>query len=307
MSNVYTDTKIISLNSKFGIKQNTTYNSNILFDFNDILKDDPSIINTQIEVISSQIPVSFYNINETNNQFNYALGNSNTNPLITKNITIPVGNYNATSLLSKMNTLFIANGDSTIFNITLNKNTGRISILNTQTFSIYYSETAKTVNEVLGLGIISYSFLTSTLNAPFMLDLLGTKVLNICSTLLPINSFSSERSASNCLATVPINASSFSLILYENSSEKRQTLGIKSISSIDIQIYGDDNKLINFNNINWTMTLAIHSLRKIPLVNNITFRDVTNIRKSVENEEDENVIPKKEKSLKEKQLQLLTS
>tara|TARA_R110000823_G_scaffold80528_2_gene183249 strand:- start:198 stop:1118 length:921 start_codon:yes stop_codon:yes gene_type:complete len=306
MSNVYTDTKIISLNSKFGIKQNTTYNSNILFSFNDILKDDPSILNTQIEVISSQIPVSFYNINETNNQFNYALGNVNTNPFVIKNITIPVGNYNATNLLSKMNTLFIANGDSTIFNITLNKNTGRISISNTQTFSIYYDIFGNCVNEVLGLGIVKFSFMTTVLEAPFMLDLLGTKVLNICSTLLPINSFSSERSASNLLATIPINASSFSLILYENSSEKRQTLGIKNISSIDIQIYGDDNKLINFNNINWTMTLAIHSLRKIPLVNNITFRDVTNIRKPVEKEE-ENVIPKKEQTLREKQLQLLMS
>lgn len=306
MSNVYTDTKIISLNSKFGIKQNTTYNSNILFTFNDILKDDPSILNTQIEVISSQIPVSFYNINETNNQFNYALGNVNTNPFVIKNITIPVGNYNATNLLSKMNTLFIANGDSTIFNITLNKNTGRISISNTQTFSIYYDIFGNCVNEVLGLGIVKFSFMTTVLEAPFMLDLLGTKVLNICSTLLPINSFSSERSASNLLATIPINASSFSLILYENSSEKRQTLGIKNISSIDIQIYGDDNKLINFNNINWTMTLAIHSLRKIPLVNNITFRDVTNIRKPVGKEE-ENVIPKKEQTLREKQLQLLMS
>lgn len=306
MSNVYTDTKIISLNSKFGIKQNTTYNSNILFTFNDILKDDPSILNTQIEVISSQIPVSFYNINETNNQFNYALGNVNTNPFVIKNITIPVGNYNATNLLSKMNTLFIANGDSTIFNMTLNKNTGRISISNTQTFSIYYDIFGNCVNEVLGLGIVKFSFMTTVLEAPFMLDLLGTKVLNICSTLLPINSFSSERSASNLLATIPINASSFSLILYENSSEKRQTLGIKNISSIDIQIYGDDNKLINFNNINWTMTLAIHSLRKIPLVNNITFRDVTNIRKPVGKEE-ENVIPKKEQTLREKQLQLLMS
>ena len=306
MSNVYTDTKIISLNSKFGIQQNSTYNSNTLFDFNDILKDDESNINTQIEVISAQIPVSFYNINETNNQFNYALGNSNTDPLVSKNISITVGNYNATSLLSKMNELFIANGDSTIFNIVLNKNTGRISFSNTQTFSIYYSKTAKTVNQVLGLGIISYSFLTTVLEAPFMLDLLGTKVLNICSTLLPINSFSSEKSASNCLATIPINASSFSLILYENSSEKRQTLGIKNISAIDIQIYGDDNKLINFNNINWTMTLAIHSLRKIPLANNITFRDAINIRKPVE-EEEENVIPKKEKTLREKQLDLLMS
>lgn len=300
MSNTFTETKIISLNSASAIKQNGDYNSNVLFPFKEVLKDEVDVINNQIELISAQIPVSFYNINETNNKFYYSLGNSNTNPLLIKNITIPIGNYNATNLLSTMISLFQANGDSTVMIIAINKNTGKLSFSNFQAFSLYYSAYSNTINEVLGLGKLNYSFLTLTLQAPFMLDLLGIKVLNICSTLLPINSFSSENSATNTLATVPVNASSFSLILYENSSVKKQTLGVKSISGIDIQIYGDDGKLINFNGVFWTMTLAIHSLKKIPLANRTTFNDVTNIRKSID-------IPVKEKSLKEKQLELLES
>tara|TARA_R110000782_G_scaffold52117_2_gene111939 strand:- start:2641 stop:3543 length:903 start_codon:yes stop_codon:yes gene_type:complete len=300
MSNTFTETKIISLNSASAIKQNGDYNSNVFFNFKDVLKDEVDVINNQIELISAQIPVSFYNINETNNKFYYSLGNSNTNPLLIKNITIPVGNYNATNLLSTMISLFQANGDSTVMIIAINKNTGKLSFSNFQAFSLYYSAYSNTINEVLGLGKINYNFLTLTLQAPFMLDLLGIKVLNICSTLLPINSFSSENSATNTLATVPVNASSFSLILYENSSVKKQTLGIKNISGIDIQLYGDDGKLINFNGVFWTMTLAIHSLKQIPLVNRTTFNDVINIRKSID-------IPVKEKSLKEKQLELLES
>lgn len=299
MEQTFTETKIISLNSKVGIKRNSTYYSNILFDFKDILKDETNIINTQIEVISAQIPVSFYNINETNNLFIYGLGS------VQKTITIPIGNYNATNLLTTMTSLFQANGDSTIMTITLNKSTGKISFSNSQTFSIFYSfVTGNCINEVLGLGTANYLYNSTTLTAPFMVDLLGIKVLNICSTLLPINSFSSENSATNTLATIPINASSFSLILYENSSEKRQTLGIRNVSAIDIQIYGDDNKLINFNGVPWTMTLAIHSLMKLSLGDRTTFKDVTNIRKPIE-KENENIIPIKEKTLREKQLELL--
>ena len=300
MSNTFTETKIISLNSASAIKQNGDYNSNVFFNFKEVLKDEVDVINNQIELISAQIPVSFYNINETNNNFYYSLGNSNTKPLLRKNIIIPIGNYNATTLLTMMTSLFQANGDSTVFIIEISKNTGKIAVSNFQCFTIYYSEYINTINEVLGLGKFDYIFLTLTLQAPFMLDLLGIKVLNICSTLLPINSFSSENSATNTLATVPVNASSFSLILYDNSAMKRQTLGVKSISGIDIQIYGDDGKLINFNGVFWTMTLAIHSLKQIPLVNRTTFNDVTNIRKSID-------IPVKEKSLKEKQLELLES
>jgi len=304
MEQTFTETKIISLNSKFGIQQNGTYYSNILFNFKDVLKDETNIINTQIEVISAQIPVSFYNINETNNQFNYGLGTYLN--LILKTITIPIGNYNATNLLSTMTSLFVSNGDSTIMSMVLNKNTGKLQFSNSQSFSIYYNRFGNCINEVLGLGIVKYSFITTVLPAPYMMDLLGIKVLNICSTLLPINSFSSDNSATNCLATIPINASSFSLILYENASVKRQTLGIRNVSAIDIQIYGDDNKLLNFNGVSWTMTLAIHSLKKLSLGDRSTFKDVTNIRKPIE-KENEIVLPIKEKTLREKQLDLLLS
>ena len=68
---VYQDNYMVILNSADANKKlNTTMNSNVLFSFIGLLKQDDDIIRTDISIVNAQFPISFYIINSTNNNKN---------------------------------------------------------------------------------------------------------------------------------------------------------------------------------------------------------------------------------------------
>jgi len=81
---IIVENKLITLNTRYATRVNDTYLSSVQFPFKGILKDEDDIVSANISVMNAQIPVSWYTINNSNNQFQY---NGNW-------ITIPVGNYN---------------------------------------------------------------------------------------------------------------------------------------------------------------------------------------------------------------------
>ena len=67
--------RIISLNSNSATRyNNSTFLSDIVFDFVNILSPDDSIVYTECGVGNAEIPASFYNIDITNNIFNLMSG-----------------------------------------------------------------------------------------------------------------------------------------------------------------------------------------------------------------------------------------
>lgn len=72
----YEDSRILVLNSKDAKKNNGTMNSNIEFEFNGLLKEDITIIQSHIQLIASQIPYSFYIINANNNVLKYTISST---------------------------------------------------------------------------------------------------------------------------------------------------------------------------------------------------------------------------------------
>ena len=64
---IYTKNKLITLNSKYGIQENGTMKSKLLFNFKNLLSDDSNILKSFITVVNAQIPCSFYVINDSNN------------------------------------------------------------------------------------------------------------------------------------------------------------------------------------------------------------------------------------------------
>jgi hypothetical protein len=75
-------------------------------------------------------------------------------------------------------------------------------------------------------------------------------------------------------------------------------LEFKYIDIIDIQICDENNSLVDFNNTNWTMTLVLEIIRKVPERFTSTFRELTVEAK----------IPEKEKQIVQdmKDLELLS-
>ena len=122
------DTRYISLNTQHCIKKpsggsgNNQYESSFLsqisFDFRDVLKDDDDILFSHIDIINAQIPVSFYLINYTVNVLKYKIDNG-----VIQTMTIERGNYNIITLMSVIKKGFLNAGYA--FTITFNKVTGK--------------------------------------------------------------------------------------------------------------------------------------------------------------------------------------
>jgi hypothetical protein len=54
------------------------------------------------------------------------------------------------------------------------------------------------------------------------------------------------------------------MIHYENLSNLNKSLiKVRKIDAIDIQIEDENGNKINFNNINWTITLVLENIRKM--------------------------------------------
>jgi len=289
---VYFDNKIISLNSAYGQKINGSLSSSLLFNFQGILKEETNILRTYISVVNAQIPVSFYTINSTNNTLIYYYQVS------TLTITIPVGNYNATNLITALNTAFTTNGS--IIVVSINKLTGVLSFNSANTFTFSSnSSLAKT------LGIYFPTITTNYLIATYPLNLLGIKNISIKSSKLSLSGYSSTKLGySSTLATIPVDSASFNLISYvSNNDLNKHIIKVLQLDAIDIQIMDENDNLIDFNNLDWTITLCLSIERQEIVLNTLNLHEVIRNNQTIPQE---STIEPIVETQDEKELNLLT-
>lgn len=254
----YTDSILINLNSNNAILNNGTFLSDVQFNFTGILKDNPNIVETKLQIQNAQIPYSFYNVNIYNNILKFSIDGL---PTI-YTLTLTRGNYNANSLITELTNEFILLGITNI-TIVISSITGCLQFTKT-TGSLSLLYTGSTIFKVLGLDInTNYNSIGGIINAPYPLNLLGTLKLRLASDTLQTNNIDSSVGGSfNILSTLPIEAGNFGLILYDNISGIQSILDNKYLDGFDIKILDDDNNLINFNNIGWSISLLINITRK---------------------------------------------
>ena len=257
------ENRLITLNSVNGIRRNTTLLSDIYFNFQNILSDDPDIISSNICIMNAQIPVSFYIINSTNNslQVNTLLPSP-----LTASILIPPGNYTANSYISTINTLLAAAGSPV--SVSFSNITGKLTLTSSAGGSIlvlYSVPTAIYSGVVFGFGNATFQGL-SPITMPYPLNLLGVKRLSIKSQLLGVTSFNSGTNQSTILATIPNNNAPYTMINYENLSNLNKSLvRIRKIDAIDIQIEDENGLKIDFNNTDWSITLVLENIRRMTI------------------------------------------
>jgi hypothetical protein len=262
--NRYIDSRIITLNSKYSVKNNSTYNSNVWFNMN-ILKDEHDIIQTDIQLINAQIPISFYNINYTCNVLNYIAGLTN------KTITFPKGNYTTSLFLSTLQSQFSANGDN--ITVSYNQTTGFLTFTGTITFTFLYLNS--TMFRVLGFSdLTNYTSSSNSLTAPNPFNLSTITQLSISSDTLITHSFSSS-TVSNILATISVDKPPYSYLMYNlSNSTMRNILRNYSIDAISIKIKDEYGSFINFNNQDWNLTFSINVLRNYLGIPKPLFKDL---------------------------------
>lgn len=243
---MYTDNRIISLNSRYAQYRNGTAKSSVIFPFRSILKDDDNIIQTYVTILDAQIPVSFYIINSSNRVLTVIKG------VTTYTLNLTLGNYNANSLITELITQLAT--VPIVATITINKTTGKLTFNFDSSIQLIYS--TSTIASVLGLTA-NLTGTSVTLQQP--LNLLGIKKLNIKSDALAVTSFSSQNFGnSSILLSIPNNEAQFNLISFTNQNNLNNCiLNATVIDVIDIQIVDETNTLIDFNNQDWTMTIAL--------------------------------------------------
>ncbi len=140
-------------------------------------------------------------------------------------------------------------------NIKINKNSGKL-VFTALLFTNY--SFSGSMLDIIGTtsNVVSVS---NVYRCIYPLNLLGVEKLFIKSERLAVQSVSSvDYAFSNTLITIPVDVSPFSMISYSSQSDvNKNLLNVRTINEIDIQIYDEDNNLVNFNNLDWNITLVI--------------------------------------------------
>lgn len=268
---VIVENKLITLNSLYSIKQNGTLNSSVLFNFKGILVEEDDIVSSNICVMNAQIPVSFYVITATSYITTYA-GVTQTGVAV-----IQPGNYNFNALKVIIDSQFATQNIYVEF--LLDKATGKVSLHQfsgtTQTLVTFVPPS---IGVLLGWGGLGpYTITGSYWLAPYPMNLLGVKKLNIQSQKLQISSFTSTTgNLGVILCTIPVDVPAYSMINYTNQTDlNKSALQTKVIDQIDISITDEANNLIDFHNIDWSITLVLENIRHLPERFTPGFRELT--------------------------------
>jgi len=264
----YIDQRIITLSSNNATQNNGSFLSDVFFNFRGLVKEDDDNREITISIQNAQIPISFYNINVYNNILVLDYNS------ITYTFTLTQGNYNSLNLITEIVAKFALQG---IIDITIVTSAITGCMTFTRALSLDFSILSTgTINTVIGFQPTTTNTSTSgVLTAPFPLNLLGLLKLKLASFELQTQNYdSSVQSNLNILATMPIDSGPFGVVLYNNISNITSIINNKSLDGFDLQIFGDDGRLVDFNNTHWNITLILAITRVRQQDTKTSFRDL---------------------------------
>lgn len=251
MNNYITDSIIINLSSSSAIKNNGSMNSNLLFKTNGIYKDDKHILYSQIGVSNAQIPISYYQVNTTNNIFSFTLKNSN------YSVTLTSGNYNANTFINMITSLIVSYN----FSLSINATTGKFILSNTtEDFIILPNSTCY---HLLGFPQNQNVYSSSkSLTFPYPCNLYGINRIKIKSNILATRNFDSNSGQGNILSTIPVSSGLTGVLCYVNYSNFKNIINNKNLDYIDILVTDENDNFIDFNGIDIFLTLQLDIIRE---------------------------------------------
>jgi hypothetical protein len=237
------DCRQIHLTPLGATKNNKSFNSDLSFSIPNLIKKQNYILYNTIRIVHCEIPFSFYIINEYNNLL----------ALSTGDILIPYGNYNANSFITAISLLLPTN-----MTITLNNLNGKFTLTYNTSFSIL---TTSNIYKIFGFVKAKvYSSVNNIINAPFPCNFLGTNNVYIKCPNLILENFNSATKDYATLLNIPVNVEPFGIIQFLNQTGAKNLVKNLQMDNLDIQITDDDNNLIDFNNLEWNITIEVDSI-----------------------------------------------
>ena len=196
-----------------------------------------------ISVIDAEIPYSFYNVTTSNNT------------LVINNIEISINpqNYSAFNIVDAFNVQFAL--ESLDIVMSFNDNNNKFSLLSPTTFTI---DSTTMIKE---LGMDNLPQTTNTYISNKVCNLAGTSSIYIRSDNMNIQNINSFGKTNGVLSKVLVNTSPGNFIFFQPTTPQYFLLG-NSLNFINIQLLNDDNQFIDFNGLDWSLTLSIEYFRK---------------------------------------------
>lgn len=223
---------------------NGSMKSNITFFFNDVISTNKRMVEKRISIVNCQFPVSYYLINNTNNQ------------IIINGVIkyFPIGNYNINNFITTWQSSF---GSSWI--LTYNKIINKISISYPTSFTL--SDNKFSFFNILGL--VNGTTYTSTyngtnyiLNCIYCIDFSGIACIDIKTSTFNLNNTDSYHNGrTNTIASIPVNSKN--IINYNNFTQYNSLFKNTHLEELNLMIQDENDNFIDFNNLNWSITFQI--------------------------------------------------
>lgn len=237
----------------------TLHNGSFKSDISFELKNNISIpnnIEAYIQLNSFKFTNAFYNISTYNNMFYYSLS-SNINTILT--IQIPIGQYTISNLLSTLNSSLNSNivltYSNTTFKITFSSST--------YTFIIRTGQ-----NDCLNvLGLSSTTSQSNNKISTKLINLSGVQVVYLSLSNIKLSSNASKSSTtSNILESINVDSLIGNTQSYYNPTNSRYKISDNYLNFIDIKLYDEYNRLLDFNNTDWFLNISIIFLYKFQYI-----------------------------------------
>jgi hypothetical protein len=215
-------------------------------------------------VNSFTCPVSWYQINETNNKLSYIIyGNTN---------VFPSGNYNTKTFMNQ----FLASMPAG-FTIQLDPITNKFKFGFSMSFIFVAGSTLLSV--MGGDPTQSYSSsIGNILSLPYPCNFAGLNSFNIkCNNIRTDNLDSQDQcSTSPIIASIPVSAGANGVIYYEKRNDFEFEVKESVIDNLEITIEDDLGNFIDFNNQHWNLVIQVNYIREIEKDLRTGFHDILN-------------------------------
>ena len=225
-------------------------------------------INTDIEeayisVRNAVIPFSWYSVNSTNNKLDITYGGT------LHNLIIPSGNYNINTLRTQISDLINEaeqHGGSHLISTSYNPKTNKITF--TSVHHQYTIHNTSTCYEIIGFK--EGADYTSTLiggahilTSNISVNLFVIRTIYVASdNFILSNINASTPNNASILASIPVVGNPNNIIHYENTTSKHRIHHLNNINNLHIKLIDQDGDVIEFNDVNWSMTLEITIVKK---------------------------------------------
>lgn len=243
-------------------------NSHLFIDLNEPIIFDSKIYELHMLVLSGEIPYTFYNVSSdlNNNKLNFTISGE------ALTFTFENKNYDINEVVKVLN-------DNTAFKFTVSydRYTMKLTFANNNAFTCILNLSTSTANKFLGfdenasdITVLSNQSITST----GVIDLATVHSIFIKSNSSSNMIFSTRAGFSSTIQKISIDVNSGGIIYLNQNDSRQHTVLHSNVEFLELKLTDQNNNLLNFNNINYEITMAFY----IFPINKIVRTQTLNIR-----------------------------